>query len=147
MKKKIKILTALYISVLMVVCVSNTATSQTYYIGKNYEGGIIFYIDGTGQHGLIVAPSDQGTYVNWNVADSICQNLVLNGYSDWFLPSKDQLNLLNQQKVLIGGFANVIYWSSTEFSTGLKWVQNFSCDNQYAFIQEHATYVRAIRAF
>ena len=36
-----------------------------FFIGQNYGGGIIFYIDGTGQHGLIAAPSDQSAGVEW----------------------------------------------------------------------------------
>jgi len=35
------------------------------YIGSNYGGGIIFYIDGTGLHGLISATTDQSTGVQW----------------------------------------------------------------------------------
>ncbi|MEO6733534.1 MAG: hypothetical protein ABIN01_20085 [Ferruginibacter sp.] len=34
-------------------------------IGLSHEGGIIFYIDNTGQHGLVAAPTDQGTAVPW----------------------------------------------------------------------------------
>jgi hypothetical protein len=39
------------------------------------------------------------------------------GYIDWFLPSKDELNLLYQVKDVIGGFAtsgHPTYWSSTQ---------------------------------
>lgn len=34
-------------------------------IGKKYGGGIIFYVDNTGQHGLIAATNDQGIDVAW----------------------------------------------------------------------------------
>jgi len=34
-------------------------------IGDSYQGGKIFYIDGTGQHGLIAATSDQSTGIQW----------------------------------------------------------------------------------
>jgi hypothetical protein len=40
------------------------AQSSSFYIGQSYGGGIIFWIDGTGQHGLIAAASDQG-YIWW----------------------------------------------------------------------------------
>ena len=40
----------------------------TFAIGQNYGGGIIFYIDGTGQHGLISSTTDQGTAV-WGCYD------------------------------------------------------------------------------
>jgi hypothetical protein len=34
-------------------------------IGDTYQGGIIFYLDATGCHGLIAAPSDQSTGAQW----------------------------------------------------------------------------------
>jgi hypothetical protein len=37
-----------------------TALTTSYYVGQNYGGGIVFYVDGTGKHGLIAATSDQG---------------------------------------------------------------------------------------
>jgi hypothetical protein len=42
---------------------SDAVTAFT--IGQHYHGGIIFYIDGTGQHGLIAAVNDQGTGISW----------------------------------------------------------------------------------
>ena len=40
----------------------NTAT---YKIGQSYGGGTIFYVDGSGQHGLIVANNDAGGITPW----------------------------------------------------------------------------------
>jgi hypothetical protein len=34
-------------------------------VGMNYEGGIIAYIDASGEHGLIAAPTDQSTGIKW----------------------------------------------------------------------------------
>ena len=45
-------------------------------------------------------------------ATAACYNLVLNGYSDWFLPSRNQLLVLYNNKLIIGGFLNTWYWSS-----------------------------------
>jgi Protein of unknown function (DUF1566) len=45
-----------------------------------------------------------------------CQNMILNGFDDWFLPTKNELNLLYTNKDLVGGFNGNNYWSSTENS-------------------------------
>jgi len=44
-------------------------------------------------------------------------------YDDWYLPSKDELNKLYLNKVIIGGFADDLYWSSSEDSAGYAWLQ------------------------
>jgi hypothetical protein len=41
------------------------ATTSSFAIGQTYGGGKIFYIDGTGQHGLIVSPSDLSSGITW----------------------------------------------------------------------------------
>jgi hypothetical protein len=46
----------------------NTSTPASFTIGQVYGGGVIFYIDGTGQHGLIAAASDQSTGITWDLS-------------------------------------------------------------------------------
>ena len=40
-------------------------TTLSFTIGPSYQGGIIFYIDGTGQHGLVATTSDLSTSMRW----------------------------------------------------------------------------------
>jgi len=47
------------------------------------------------------------------------------GRSDWFLPSKDELRLLYENKVVVGGFSEDFYWSSSFNGTGMVWSQGF----------------------
>ena len=69
-------------------------------------------------------------------------------YSDWYLPSKTELNLLYQQKKAVGGFSNTHYWSSTEYKTNSVWIQYFGNGHQRISNSEsYANAVRAIRAF
>jgi tetratricopeptide (TPR) repeat protein len=88
-------------------------------IGAHYGGGIIFYVDGTGQHGLIAAIEDQGRG-NWYDAVNLCRNYRGGGYTDWFMPSNSQIRLLYSQKNAVGGFRqdSNAYWSSTEGAGG-----------------------------
>ncbi len=125
--------------------------------GDNFGGGTIFYVDSTGQHGLIAAQADmQGHSVEeaegfftWNDAIATCQKLVAGGYSDWFLPDKDQLNQLYLQKSVVGGFPGGIvhYWSSSEVSEEGAWCGYFHDGDQSMDLKSNALRVRAVRAF
>jgi hypothetical protein len=69
------------------------------------------------------------------------------GYTDWYLPSKDELNKLYLNRSAIGGFANDYYWSSTEYVYSRAWYQSFDDGDQNVAIKDVTYYVRAIRAF
>ena len=163
-------------------------TPTTLSIGQIYQGGKIAYIDASGLHGLIAAPSDQeqapwgcaGTSSGGAIATAIgygssntiyimnscsqggiaarlCGDLVLGGYSDWYLPSKDELNQLYINRVAIGGFATnpeeAFYWSSSEYLEGIvpylySWEQNFASGGQYNDENKsNICKVRAVRSF
>jgi hypothetical protein len=158
-----------------------TTASNPIALGKTYQGGIIFYIDGSGQHGLIAAPKDQG-YAKWgcqgldvvatstalgkgdqstymivnqctalNTAAKICYELTLNGYSDWYLPTKDELKLLHQNLYLkgIGDLKLDTYWSSSQANKTSAWKQLFNQNlNQGYYDKDLISYaVRAVRSF
>lgn len=81
------------------------------------------------------------------IAAYICDTLTLNGYTDWFLPTYDELNKLYLNKNLIGGFSNDFYWTSSEFNINNTYGQDFgtgvqSSQGKYALLK-----VRAIRYF
>jgi hypothetical protein len=174
-------------------------------IGETYGGGKVFYVDDSGQHGLIAALADQSVGIRWyngtvrytgtinDINDGLyagAMNTALivstqisdnkNGnfaakvaadYSvqedgaspctgaaaeicngDWYLPSKAELNLLYQQKNVVGGFASNAYWSSTEKGTGINggdyaWGQSFGNGNQDYVTKNRTLRVRAVRAF
>ncbi|MEI7524463.1 MAG: DUF1566 domain-containing protein [Mariniphaga sp.] len=69
------------------------------------------------------------------------------GYSDWYLPSKDELNLLYISRTRIGGFQSSFYWSSSECDENSAWLQFFSNGVQFKYEKSGTYFVRAIRAF
>jgi hypothetical protein len=162
------------------ISTATTLTKQTLdglYIGQSLFGGIVFYIDGTGDHGMVSAPVDQslgatwgcpGTYIGTStdmemgfnntvfillgcntpgIAAQICNYLYLGEYYDWFLPSKDELNEMYQHKTAIGGFHNEYYWSSSEGNSSLVYTQHFLLGNQPFFNKGSNCHVRCIKNF
>jgi len=81
------------------------------------------------------------------IAARICGDLVEGGYSDWYLPSKDELNQLYINRTAIGGFTTNAYWSSSEGYVYGAWEQDFNDGNQYDYNKSNTHDVRAVRAF
>ena len=82
------------------------------------------------------------------IAARICGDLVLNGYSDWYLPSQIELEKLYYNRVAIGGFSLQSYWSSSEVNNNNAWNQTFSNVGPQNSDDKAVGYrVRAIRAF
>jgi hypothetical protein len=61
-------------------------------------------------------------------AAKACNDLSLNGMSDWFLPSLQELNLIymNLHTYQVGGFSGDTYWPSTENNSTTACGLNFS---------------------
>ncbi|MBE0640254.1 MAG: DUF1566 domain-containing protein [Bacteroidales bacterium] len=82
------------------------------------------------------------------IAARLCYDLVLSGYSDWFLPSGNELLKLYLNKSVIGGFENTIYWSSTKISANNAVAIDFTNGSAPFDIEKSSLqHVRAIRAF
>ncbi|MDC0342251.1 DUF1566 domain-containing protein [Flavobacteriaceae bacterium] len=56
------------------VSLSAAATSATYSIGDVVNGGVVFWIDSTGQHGLVCSFSDYATDVEWGCMNTDLPN-------------------------------------------------------------------------
>jgi hypothetical protein len=124
--------------------ISALPTVITLSIGDSYQGGKIFWLDASGQHGLIAAIEDQGHTIWGDVstvtntlrdgvgagkfnteriianqgigsyAAQLCADYKGGNYGDWYLPSIYELNLLFLQSAAVGTFNSTYYWSSNE---------------------------------
>lgn len=177
--------------------------ATTYKVGDFAHGGIVFWTDKTGQHGLVCAKEDlnEGSEIRWHAgtnghtqakgdgplagkantsiiiaahagigddgdpyAARICNELIVTegekNYGDWYLPSKEELTLIYDNKTSIDSTAiandggaladdstSDIYWSSTESDDGFAWVL-YMYDGLRAKHGKAITYrVRAVRTF
>jgi hypothetical protein len=68
------------------------------------------------------------------------------GYTDWYLPSKDELEQLYRNKDAIGGFSPHSYASSSEYAYLAAWFRLFSDTWFYAY-KAYSSSVRAVRNF
>jgi len=90
-----------------------------------------------------IAKKDFPNRMSWSDATAACEDLG----EGWRLPTKDELNLMYINRVVIGGFATKIYWSSTEYDNLIAWNQNFTSGLQNISNKSATRYVRAVRAF
>jgi hypothetical protein len=118
--------------------------------------GAIWGCGGTaipGADGMALGTGNQNTIdimagcATAGIAARICGDLVLNGYSDWYLPAKDELNKLYLNKVAVGGFTSNYYQSSSEGNDFSAWIQEFGTGTQGMYGKNIGFYVRAIRTF
>ncbi len=105
-----------------------TATQKQHYVGEEIGGGIVFYVDSTGENGLIVSKRDIIQNIKWmpqnslvsnansfssgskntssivaqsgqgNYAAYSCDTLTWGGKKDWYLPSVSELSLLMDKR-------------------------------------------------
>ena len=108
--------------------------------------------DGQANTDAIIANQGAGSYAAQVAADYTNADTGTGVYSDWFLPSRDELNALyenlHNQTPPVGGFSTGVYWSSSESGASYAWTQYFFNGVQGSTIfkiLDHS--VRAVRAF
>lgn len=117
-----------FLFIIFFSCSSPDDSEAKLTIGQDYQGGVIFYLEADGKHGLIVAYErttakwgcsnvlidgangmDYGTgqqntidIVNGcseeGIAARYCEDYVSGSYSDWYLPSASELRSLHRSK-------------------------------------------------
>jgi hypothetical protein len=129
----------------IIAATADQGSPVQWYNGSSTTTGATATAIGTGGANTttIIRSQGAGTY-----AASVARNYANEGLTDWYLPSKDELNKLYLNKTAIGGFALNIYWSSSESTSTVVWAQNFTSGVQTSLANKSSLYyVRPIRSF
>jgi hypothetical protein len=156
-------------------------TDSVLHIGMQFQGGLVFYIDPSGVHGLVCTEQDISIAAPWGCANTaiagaddatigsgeantneivndchdtgiaakLCADADINGFTDWYLPSKEELKLMyaNLQAAQLGNFTYTAYWSSTEMTNVFAWQLAFNSGIVQGASKSVQSAVRAVRAF
>jgi len=174
---------------------ASSSSSPARYVGELYGGGVVFWVDNTGLHGLVVSMIDLttnqawsnvtatvlGTTNDWDGASNTTAITTQNGhtasaakicadysnadygtgvYTDWYLPSIAELNIIwnnfyaIQKTLTTDGNPSTLplsrlqYWSSSEYSSSAAWMFRFSFGDADYFSKSTTNMsVRAVRSF
>jgi len=166
--------------------VDTLGCSTTAFIGDFREGGIVIWVDDTGQHGLVCDLTDYAAIWGCNgieivgadsftvgsglqntedilsicktagIAARVANDLVAQEYSDWYLPSKEELKyiwlnsfIISERSIALGGRGlDAYYWTSSEYDADHAWCWDlkFGADD-HSYSKETPARVRAIRTF
>jgi hypothetical protein len=117
----------------------------------------------SGANGLAIGTGAQNTkdimegYSSSTSAAYICGNLVLNAFSDWFLPSRDEMIEIYTNKVMVNATStansgvilseDVLYWSSSQATYDKAYDFYFNNGNTEPTLKLNVFSVRAVRVF
>ncbi|PQB07937.1 hypothetical protein BST83_12855 [Polaribacter filamentus] len=139
----------------LVCAIEDQSVGIQWYNGSNTTTGATATAIGTGSANTTAIIANQGA-VETAYAAGLARAYRGGGYTDWFLPSKDELNEMYQNMATInstaaanGGsaFSTNYYWSSTEFALNFALLQYFYNGFQNYNNKNVTYYVRAVRAF
>ena len=131
----------------LIAATADQSTGIQWYNGTNVTTGATGSAIGTGLANTTTIIQVQGATAT-NYAAGLARAYDGGDYTDWFLPSLDELAKLYLNRDAIGGFATSWYWSSTEYVENGAYGQDFSSGSQNPPAYKNNTRnVRAVRAF
>jgi hypothetical protein len=125
-------------------------TSKEYGSGENNTESLVNWHKGW-EDPWYIAPTETSGYCHekndGSVAAKVCYDLELNDFTDWFLPSIEELNLIyeNVHKNFQGDFGRNEYWSSSEYTEGSSWIKSFLNGDEYGYQKSFNRMVRCVR--
>ncbi|MCX6278487.1 MAG: hypothetical protein NT004_10355 [Bacteroidetes bacterium] len=128
----------------LIVSAIDNAANIPWGIGSNAAVGAFGLSIGEGPAATrkIVDALGAGYYAAY-----VCDTLTLNGYTDWYLPSRDEMRCLYNNRYIIGGVDGGIFWISLEENFYAYNTYFTSPLNEYSMPKSTLRRVRAFRTF
>jgi len=140
----------------LIAAVADQSSGIRWYNGSFDTTGATGTVIGTGATNTTTIIREQGP-TETSYAAGLARAYTGGGHTDWFLPSKDELNKMYLNKATINtiaaansgsDFSTNSYWSSTEIDNYNAWYQVFGAGGQGAsWKSDPVGSVRAVRAF
>ncbi len=126
-----------------------TGTRSTYKWGT-YGGATGYTSTTTGESNTSNLVANYGSYTDSDGTVGVppaayCDSLNANGRTDWYLPAKDELNVMYTNKTAIANFSTSYGWSSTEYSAIKASAQSFGTGSIVNNDKIGSLYVRCVR--
>ena len=128
----------------LIAAINDLSSNAVWWNAANNTTGASDTALGTGITNTAAIMNSQGPGV---YAATICSSYTGGGYTDWYLPSKNELNKLYLNQTAIGGFSNTFYWSSSEYLSYYAWVQYFGNGYLDYINKNGSASVRPVRSF
>ena len=131
----------------LIAATVDQGTGIQWYNGSYTTTGATGTAIGTGldnTNKIIASQGNTGSY-----AAKLCRDFRGGGYTDWYLPSKDEIYKLYLNKTAFGWnpSSDGYYWTSTERDSESALDLRISSGNQNSYGKNNAEFVRAIRSF
>ena len=153
---------------------NETSFTTDLKVGSRYRGGVVFYLDAASSSGLVAAepltaqkwgcPGEdvsntsvllyQGftntsrifsNCFDLQTAGRTCFDFAVNGFSDWYLPSRDELDAYRQSALGVSRAGR--FWSSSQFDADKAWSVDFSAGISQPQSKADTLQVLPIRSF
>jgi hypothetical protein len=118
---------------------------------KKPDGTVFAGISPDTNKPMYATPADASLTMKFNEAQEYAAKLDAHGHQDWHVPTKNELNVLFNNRAAIGGFdisgsiPSGRYWSSSSIGKWDAWEQCFSDGYQFNYGKDVHSSVRCVR--
>jgi hypothetical protein len=128
-----------------------SVSSLTGGVSKNlevfaYPEGIApFPVIESGGTTFAVQLNDITSGSTWSSAKNLCEDSTVGGYTDWRLPTLDELQLMYVDRHKLEELTPKAYWSGTPYTNGYYYIVNFSIGVVYYDHNSYKLCARCVR--